>query len=172
VDAFATVADMEERSRGAITAATHPFLQRELDAASRAIRNACGWHIAPKTTLKFTRVSRMPSIVFLPAMQIASVDAVWLNGYETDLSLVEWDRDSGETNIYARAVEIDYLAGYETVPEDLVVLTLELASGALGTDNILREQGGAVAVTYARTSGSLLRDDFTRLDPYRIQRLP
>lgn len=169
--AFATIADMESRSRGAITAATHPFLQQELDAATKTIQTACGWHVAPELPVEFRRVSRIPSIVFLPAKRITGVTAAAVNGYPLDLSQVEVDPQTGETNIYGRVVAVDYTAGFDEVPADLVTLCLDLAEGGL-SQNISREQAGSVAVTYARTSSTLANADRGKLSDYIVAAIP
>jgi hypothetical protein len=172
VVSFASVDDMRDRSRGEITTATHPFLQRELNAATAAIQRECGWHVAPVEERVFRRVSRVPSLVFIPASKILDVTAVRLNGYEIDAESVEFDPETGETNMFARAVELTYVAGHSPVPDDLMLLTLELAAGGVGADNILRESAAGVSVTLARTSSSLLPDDAPRLAGYRLAWLP
>jgi hypothetical protein len=169
---FATPAEMAQRSGGVIPA-DHPFLQKELDAASRAIRNECGWHVAPVEQVRFRRRARFPWDVWLPAMQIESVDEVTLNGEVIDVETVEFDSETGWTNMRARVVDVLFTAGFPTVPEDLVTLTLELAAGALGTPlGISREQAGAVSVTYQRVGGGLADADRDRLSAYRLGVLP
>ena len=171
-DNFASVTDMQERSQGMITAATHPFLEKELKAATRTIRNACGWHIAGKGEVTFKRVRPFPDDVWLPAMRIESITSATVDGAVRADGFV-FDPDTGWTNIRGCAVDVTFVAGFETVPEDLMLLTLELAAGGLGTAlNITREQAGAVSITYARTSGGLVLADHERLVPYKLGWLP
>lgn len=165
---FATTTDMESRSQGEITVAAYPGLAAELASATRAIRDACGWHIATQEEVLYSRVSRYPRAVFLPASQISALVYVSINGIEVPLSQIEWDSLTGETNIYARAVEVRFVAGYSTVPETLRTLTLDLAAAGLGTaTGITREQAGAVALTYART-GKIDPGDAPMLAPYKL----
>jgi hypothetical protein len=172
-NAFASVSDVEELSQGQITATSHPFLQKELDAAARAIQNECGWHIAPVQELSYERTSRLPSVVFLPATQITEVTSVSLNGVDTDLGFVEFDKLTGETNLYARVVEVVFSAGYATVPEDVKALTCELAAGALGVALGVRSaSAGGVSVSFARSGGGLTAEDRVRLAAYRIGWIP
>lgn len=171
-DTFATAAQMESRTNGMITATTHPFLEQELKAATRTIRNACGWHIADRGEVTFKRVRPFHDDVWLPAMQIESITSATADGAVRADGLA-FDPDTGWTNIRGCAVEVTFVAGFETVPEDLVILTLELAAGGLGTAlNITREQAGAVSITYARTSGGLVPADRDRLVPYKLGWLP
>jgi hypothetical protein len=174
MDPFADATMMANRSQNAITAATHPYLSRELVAASRAIRNECRWHVAPAEALSFKRRTKRCEDVWLPASHIQEITAVKIDGTAwTDLSGVEFDELTGWTNLAGRVVEIDYIAGYDYVPEDIEAMTLELAAGALGAPlAISREQAGGVAVTYSRTSGALTAQDQDRLSEYRLGRLP
>lgn len=59
-DAFANANQMGSRTQGAITSATHPFLDDELVAATREIRDTCGWHIAPVKELTYTHNGPTP----------------------------------------------------------------------------------------------------------------
>lgn len=173
MDPFATPELMEQRTQGAITTTTHPFLENELAAASRAIRNECRWHIAPLTQLTYRRNGRYAADVWLPAMQIQSITGVVVDGSAWSLDLVEFDADTGWTNLYGRRVAVEYVAGHSTTPEDIEALTLELAAGALGSPlGLTREQAGGVSATFGRVGGGLTLADKNRLAEYRIGRLP
>jgi hypothetical protein len=169
VVAFATPQQLADRSQGAITVAAYPSVQLELDAATAAIQNACGWPIV-RGAMTFTRRSRIPSIVFLPAMQIVSVESVSVNGVDVDAASVEVDPNTGETNIYGRIVEVAYTAGFDPMPADIVQLTLEMAAIGLGSATGLeREQAGAVSLTYKQMAEAELSG---RLAAYRLGWIP
>jgi hypothetical protein len=172
MEAFATPEQMAQRTKGAIPADT-PFLEDELKAATRAIRDDCRWHIAPKQALTFRRVGPSREQVWLPAMQIEAIDSAIADGVVLDVATIEVDPDTGWTNIVGRSVTVEYRAGFPDVPDDLVTLTLELAAGGLGSPlGITREQAGGVSVTLARAGGGLMSADLARLTEYRIGRLP
>lgn len=176
LDSFATPQDMEDRTQGAIPA-DHPFIGSELSAATEAIRNYCRWHIAGVRQLTLHRVRPFAESVFLPAMKIASVESATVDGCEHRAGEVEFDPETGWTPLRGRRVRVQYTAGFDEVPADLVTLTLELASAALGSPlGIVREQAGGVSVTLQRASGALLVGaggaDVARLTPYRLGRLP
>lgn len=169
---FATKEQMGERSQGAIPATT-PFLDNELAAATRTIRNYCRWHIAGAEQLTFRRSGPFREPVWLPAMQIVRLDEITIDGVTITPSTVEFDYDSGWTSLCGRIREVKFTAGFEEIPEDLVTLTLELAAGALGSPlGISREQAGGVSVSYTRTSGALQPADEDRLAAYRLGWLP
>ncbi|ALJ20382.1 hypothetical protein [Microbacterium sp. No. 7] len=169
---FGTPTDMADRSQGEIPA-TRPFLQKELDAATTAIRNACGWHIAPSETVTYRRVRPFAEQVWLPAMRIVSITTATVDGATVAPSSIEFDPDTGWTSLCGRRVDVEFVAGFAPVPADLVTLTLELAAGALGSPlGISREQAGAVSLSYTRTSGALTHADHARLAPYKLGWLP
>jgi len=169
---------MENRSQGAITATSHPYLGRELAAATQDIKDFCRWHITPRKTVTQKRRGRFAEDVWLQAMQIASIDAVTIDGVEyteDQVTAVEFDEETGWTNLRGRLVEVTFTAGYVEVPEPIETATLELAAAALGTAlGATREQAGSVAITFARPGGGI--DDGSplarRLAAYQIGRLP
>ena len=153
---FATKEQMEQRSQGAITVSSHPFLETELAAATDLIRRRCGWHIAKVETLQFRKAWASVDSVLLPAMQIGAISAVTINGtvWEADaLTTVEVDPDTGITNLYGRTVDITYTAGYTEVPTELVTLTLQIAARALGSPlGAVREQTLVSNVLWSATA--------------------
>lgn len=169
--AFATKVQMEARSRGSVTATTHPALERELEAATVAIQNVCGWHVAPVESKTYSRVARIPSVVFLPAMMIRSVTSARVNGITVDPLAVEVDPMTGETNLYGRIVEVVYTAGWETIPADLEAMVLDMVAASLGgaAEGLAREQAGAVSVTYKEYAESEVGG---RLAAYVLGRIP
>lgn len=169
---FATAQDMADRSGGAIPK-THPFLEKELQAATRTIHNACGWHIAQVEQLRYRKVRPFSEVVWLPAMQIKSIDSGTIDGATVTAMTTGFDPAIGWTPLCGRDVDITFTAGFDEVPEDLVTLTLELAAGALGSPlGISREQAGTVSVSYTRTSGQLTEADHDRLAAYKLGWLP
>lgn len=177
-DTFASAALMESRSQGAITSESHPFLENELLAATRAIREFCRWHVAPARPVTHRSVGATPDDVWLRASEVASIDAVTIDGVEwttEQVAAVEFDPLTGWTNLCGRRVLVRYTAGYADVPADVVGLTLELAALGLGTSlGQTREQAGTVSLTYGGSGGGIdpVSPAGRRLIPYQIGRLP
>lgn len=171
--AFATVEDMRQRTNGLITATSHEFLQKELDAASREIRDYCGWHIATIEELTYSHRSRFHDDVWLPAMRIQSIESATVDGVAwADLSGVEFDAGTGWVNLRGRHVEVIYRAGFETVPESIVSLTLQIAARALGgAMGIIREQTLGASLTFSGAGDDRSRFESV-LAPYRIGYVP
>lgn len=180
MDSFATPAMMEQRSRGAIATASHPFLAQEIDAASRLIRDRCGWHVASIAQITHKRRGRFVEDVWLPAMKITEIRSVKIDGVEwADLSTVDFDEDTGWTNLRGRSVEVTFEAGFDEVPESIVGLTLQIAARALGAPlGVIREQTLSASVTHTTTgSGAaggdvILDHEHSTLVPYILGTLP
>jgi len=176
MEPFATKEQMEQRSQGAIPAST-PFLEDELKAATELIRGYCRWHIATlETDLVYRARTRFREEVWLPAMQIASIQEVSINGTPVaDVASIDFDPATGWVNVRATAAVIKFTAGYEAVPADLVSLTLQIAARALGSPlGFVREQAGAVGVTHSQITSNvaggsvLFPHEMAQLDAYRI----
>lgn len=176
MEPFATKEQMAERSQGAIPAST-PFLDNELDAATELIRGYCRWHIAKRRAgLVYRARTRFREEVWLPAMQIVSLQEVSINGTAVaDPSGIDFDPVTGWVNIRSSAALIKYTAGYEAVPADIVSLTLQIAARALGSPlGFVREQAGGVGVTHSQITSNvaggsvLFPHEMAQLDAYKI----
>lgn len=176
MEPFATKEQMAARSQGAIPAST-PFLEDELKAATELIRGYCRWHIATsEADLVYRSRTRFAEEIWLPAMQITALQEVSLNGAAVaDPASIDFDPATGWVNIRSTAALIKFTAGYETVPADIVSLTLQIAARALGSPlGFVREQAGGVGVTHSQiasnvSGGSVLfPHEMAQLDAYRI----
>lgn len=182
ITSFASVGQMSQRTQGAITLSSHPFLDDELAAASQLIRDACHWHVAKKETLRLRKTWGTRELVYLPAMEIDAITAVTIGDVVWDaeqLATVEFDRDTGWTNLCGRKVDIQYVAGFETVPASIVTLTLQIAARALGSPlGAVREQTLVSNVQWSATApgvsgGAVILDhEVDTLTPYILGRLP
>ena len=181
MDALTTVAEVQARSNGVITGPTDLALSGRLDSASTIVRAWCGWHIAP--VAQVTQVRRRPwrEQVWLDAMNILSIDAAQIDGYEytaEELAAVVFDPGTGWTELCGANVSITFTCGYETVPEEIKALVSEMViADTINPLGLAREQAGSVSYTLGRTGGGLSGDptgggDYARLWPYKIGRRP
>ena len=174
-DLFATPEQVTNRTQGAITPETHPGLADELAAATADFRAFCRWHVAPRKPLEYRRVGPSSDDVWLPAMQIASIDEVRIDGRDIDPETVEFDPSTGWTSLYGRNVYVKFTAGYAEIPANISAAAMELAAQALGTAlGFVREQAGGVSVQYSRAGGGIDEDTpgGARLVAYRLGRIP
>lgn len=176
---FATADQMDQRTQGQITTASHPFLEAEIAAAERLIRDVCGWHVAPRQEVTLRRRGRDAADLWLPTIGDVQLSAATIDEQVLDVAALHVDPVTGWTGLRGYAWEISYVAGFEEVPEALVSLTLQVAARALGSPlGVVREQAGAVSVTYSQAAFNvaggavLLPHEKAQLAPYTIGYLP
>lgn len=131
-----------------------------IKAASAAIRNHCGWHVAPALTCEYV-TDGAPGDLWLPTSALLTVESVTFGGAAQTvkgynrLGRVRTDRPQprGLGNVTAT-----YTAGYDAAATaDLADLIKGrvLAIVALGSYGIAQESVGNASVSY---SGSALSD--------------
>jgi hypothetical protein len=159
-----------------------PPLASDADAASAAIRNACGWHVAPSMTCRCTiDVDGLTRSVWLPARNVTAITSVTVGGAEvTDY---QWSRlgqvlfphplQSG-----LQAVVIEYVAGTDDAG-DLAALAAGVAARAKALSarpGVTSETAGGVTVSVsasiaAASAAPFLTDtERAALAPYKVVR--
>ena len=154
-----------------------------LNAASQAVRNACGWHVAPNLECTAVPLLVQPRLVALPANAVTAVESVTENGVELTDGEYEWRRDGLVRRACFKcwptnwdAVTIAYIAGYdaEAVP-DLAEAVRAIAEGVIaigGTAGVRSESADGVTVAYSADASSiaaaLTEQQRAALAPYRL----
>lgn len=159
-----------------------PPLATDADAASTAIRNACGWHVSPSMACRCTiDVDGLTRSVWLPARNVTAITSVTVGGVEvTDY---QWSR-LGQV-LFPRplqcglqAVTVEYVAGTDDAG-DLAALVAGVSarSAALSRrPGVTSESAGGVSVSVsasmAAASAAPFLTDVERaaLAPYKVVR--
>lgn len=163
-------------------------IPKELEAASAAIRNYCGWHLYPslpcklKMTMQDRRITRtgVDLLIQLPAKFVSSVEGVTVGGnayeysFETNGILRVYD-----VGCYGRRthVVVEYTAG---LPDGMMGTINELAAhmstrALASSGGVTNETAGGVSITYnanwvANARATALPDDGKEaLTPFRCQ---
>ena len=150
-------------------------VETALQAASQAIRNACGWHVSPSLSCT---ASPLPSgnVVKLPANLVSGISSITESGEE--VSDFEWLRNGlvrkdGWCPGWG-AIEVSYTAGYEsaTVP-DLMEAVRSIAEGVLAVSTgVVSESADGVSISYSANASSiaaaLTSQQRDALAPYRL----
>jgi hypothetical protein len=178
--AFASAKQMAERTDGVI-AEDHLFLGYALDVATRMIRDRCGWFVGPVTTDTLHLDGPGSRLLVLPTLRIVEVTAVRQDDVPLDMTTVRVSRDSGMLRAAAPlsgefgAIEVDLRHGYDTVPEPIVDLTLQMAARALGSPmGVVREQSLVANITWSTTAAGvaggtvIMEHELAALSPYTI----
>lgn len=154
--------------------------QAALEAATAAIRNECGWHIAPnlECTAALTARGRLCK---LPAKLVTAVASVSEDGAELAAGQYEWRADGLMRRACFRnwtqswgGVAVNYSAGFEpdAVP-DLLGACCRIAEAVMAVPvGVSQETAGGVNVSYMATASSIassMTDQMrASLAPYRL----
>jgi len=161
------------------------FVQRTVDdalaamvlaQASAAIRNHCGWHIAPVAEDDALTINGNSAVVLpLPTAHVTAVASVVEDG--TTLTAddhYEWSAagylphvgDVWTTTL--RGVVATVTHGYQNAPEDVKSVCLQFAARLLADPSgVKSETAGGVSVTYGQ-AGGLTEFEIITLSPYRV----
>lgn len=151
-----------------------------LQAASQAVRTACGWHIAP--SLECTaRLTCEGKLAQLPANFVTEVASVTEDGEPLSSGQYEWRRDG----LLRRAcfanwtptwggVVVAYTAGLDAdAAPDLAHAVLGIAEGVMAVSaGVASESADGVSISYSASAGSvaaaLTDQQRLALAPYRL----
>ena len=160
--------------------ATDAQLEAVLGGVSAAIRNYCGWHVAPALPCRYVGHGE-GRLLMLPAMGVTEVGSLSIGGAAVDATCYEWTaagmvRLNGDAFPDAwRSVECGYTAGFSA--EAIGQVVAQVASNALvAAPGVREEHAGQVGITYNQTGSgisggvSLLARDMELLAPYKLAR--
>lgn len=164
-------------------------IQPLLNAATAAVRNYCGWHVAPSEACIVSArahdlrmiYSGSDVIIQLPARFVSAVSKVTVGGVEvTDYSL----ETNGLLRLYdccvpsrKTVITVSYTAG---LPDELAGAVMELIGhrvthGLAQSYGVQSEAAGGVSITYSANwinsarATALPDDNREVLTPYRLQ---
>ena len=164
-----------ELATGGVMSSSRERIGWALDATSQAVRDFCGWHVAPALEC-FADLTAEGHLVRMPTMGVQEVTRVEVDGRE--VAGFEW-LEPGLLRIPCtsrrwRGVHVEWLAGYGTTGA-VGAVCVQLASNALAAAPGVREEhAGQVGITYNQTASGvsggirLLDSDRAILDAYRI----
>lgn len=156
-----------------------------LNGVSSAIRDYCGWHVAPSLPCIF-RGNGEGRLMMLPAMGVSDVEAVCIMDGEVTGEILpenqyQWTAAGmvrltfGRFPDTWRGVLCEYTAGFNSA--SLGVVVAQIAGNALAASpGVSDERAGGVSISYNRTGEgitggvSLLPRDVALLAPYRLTR--
>lgn len=173
-----TMDDFNERTNLAYM--SNPRAEAALIAASQAIRNYCGWHIAPSVNC-LAYPSGGDKILRLPAGFVSSIVEVKEHGETVSPKAYEWRRDGlirkKGPHRWSKSwdgLEVFYKAGYNPlmVP-DLAEAVCAITSGVLAVSaGVTSESADGVSISYAQSASSIAAGLTTQqrasLDAYKV----
>lgn len=158
-----------------------------VDAASQAIRNVCGWHIAPSMSCT-AKITASGKLAKLPANLVTEYESV----KEYDRHAGEWvelsipgDVETRQDGLIRRCcfknftdawdgIEVEYTAGYEyDACPDLAHAVIEIAQSILTLPRgVISESADGVSISYSMQAQSIansMTEQFrAQMAPYRL----
>lgn len=163
---------------GGVFSSTDERVAAVLDQVSQAVRDWCGWHVAPVLECEWDGEGE-GRLIRLPVMGLEAV-TLTVNGSEVDPDTYQWTesglvrRSCGRFPSEWRSVHASFTAGFPTTGA-IAAAVVQLASNALaGAPGVREEHAGQVGITYNQTASGvsggvrLLESDMALLAPYRI----
>lgn len=154
-----TVDDYAAMTGSGIDTAT----ESALDAASAAIRNLCGWHVAPNIECH-AELTAEGRLVRIPARLLTAVHSVEDGG----ALLTDGEFEAHQNGLLRRtcfkswakgwqAVKVDYHAGYDVaVCPDLLDIVVRIADGVASIPmGVASETAGNVSISYSATASAV-----------------
>lgn len=126
--------------------------------ANAAVRDYCGWHVAPVLQETVTVESDGSGVVFLPTLRIVSVEAVEVDGSPVTVQRRDWSQN-GWLRVHAACgvpVVVTMKHGVE-ITESLRAAALTLAQAAKSPDDrLIRSQRlGDAQIDYVAASAAI-----------------
>lgn len=184
---FATKPELEAFLNRTFESAESTQVTAVLDYATAVIRNYTNQTISQATTTDEVFDPQGRDVLVLPEVPVTAVTAVKVvaaDDTETTLTFgVNEDywwrsngllyRVGGNWGTARNSVKVTYTHGYATIPDDIKLATLQLASKVMDNPhNIRQESVGSYSVTYAGASDELLVSSVRpMLAAYRILQL-
>lgn len=153
-------------------------IQSNINAVTARFRNYCGWHIVGPLDCTAT-MDGGERIVWLPATHVTAIESVTVCG--TDVTdQCQWSR-RGELRLpyspdVLRAVVVEYTAGFDTAPDDLMSLVAHRVVHEVALPfGVQQETAGSVSVSYAHSATNtqsavhLAVSDKAALAAYRLE---
>lgn len=160
--------------------ATDAQVTAVIDAVSSAIRDYCGWHIAPSLECTFIGEGE-GRLLMLPAMGVSEISSLTVGPNIVPQNFYEWTA-AGMVRLRGwrfptewRSVECVYTAGFSSAVLGQIVSQIA-ANSMAAAPGVSSERAGNVSITYNQTGVnitggvSLLERDTRALAPYKLAR--
>lgn len=146
-------------------------------AATQAIRDYCGWHVAPVITATLTLDGTGTDTVLLPSRRVVDIESVKLDGTDLEAEGFEWSSDGllrrrrGCWPERYRSLEVILRHGFEDMTALADVVASIVARVKIDPTGALASQRAgtqSVGFTSGATGGGLMQSEKERLAPYRL----
>lgn len=158
--------------------AADPLAAQAVTAASDAVRNYCGWHVAPAMACTVRAVGG-GRVLNLPWRGMRSVESVTVCGTVVPSTAYTWAQNGIIRRLdgfywpHRWDIEVKATAGYDT-PAILKQVCAQIAGNAIAAPmGVKEEHAGQVGITYNAAGGiaggvTLTARDMACLDAFRV----
>lgn len=156
-----------------------PISNSPEEAATQAVRDYCGWHIAPCISEDLVLDGNGQSKLFLPTKRLEEVLYLEVDGQNVEnfrFSQEGWvTLDCGVFPRKERAVKIGIRHGYHSAdPASVIVGNIVARARMSPTGNIVQQRAGTQSVTFATSGGQvmgfgLMQAEKDLLQPYKLE---
>lgn len=167
MDPLISFDDLQERLSG--TGVTEAYVE----GVSTAIRNYCGWHVAPVISEKLTVDGHGGKVLNLPTLRVVSIDEVTVLGAVVDD--VEWSTDGtlrGDWPDRWRSIVVELRHGFDSAPDLLAVAMDAMARASLSELGGQAETIGPFSFGPSQGGFQFFAHELAVLDRYRLPSLP
>lgn len=149
------------------------------DAANQAVRDYCGWHIAPSYTETLTLDGTGYGKIFLPTKHLTDVSELHIDGVPVEG--YRWSENGWitlDSEVFPkrdRVVTVTITHGYEDAsPVGQVIAGIVARARMSPTGNIVQQRAGTQSVTFATSGGQvmgfgLMQAEKELLQPYKLE---
>ena len=153
-----------------------PFAADVLTAAGEAVRNICGWTIAPPVTGDVVTLdSDGGDTLYLPSLKVTALTQVRDVSGTTPVVLTGVKFTTGG-RLYlqsgfpcgVQAVEVTFTHGYTACPAEILPVVAEIARSSGSSSTVRQQSLGSASITYKESFAAASGSSFPVLDRYRI----
>ena len=148
-------------------------------AATRAIRDYCGWHIAPVLNESIILDGTGTDTLLLPSRRVLDVTSVKVDGETLEADAYDWSADGMLHRRHRhrrwprryRSIEVELRHGFEDMSVLADLVTSIAARVQIDPTGALASQRAGtqyVGFTTGATGGGLMASEMARLEPYRL----
>lgn len=148
-------------------------------AATQAVRDYCGWHIAPCISEEMVLDGNGQPRLFLPTKYLEEVRYLEVDGRRVKgfrFSQDGWiTLENGVFPRKERAVKVSIRHGYHTAdPASVIVQNIVARARMSPTGNVVQQRAGTQSVTFATSGGQvmgfgLMQAEKELLQPYKLE---
>lgn len=152
---------------------------RARNSAEAAVRDYCGWHVAPVIVSELVLDAPGVRTLFLPSLKVIEIIEFSVNGVPVDVDALEWSENGfvRAARLWPdrlRAIRVKFEHGFEDVPAIGGVISAVAERDLASPSGAVRERANQVSIDHSQVapgvSGgiALMAHETALLDKYNL----